>query len=104
MGNSRSRDAKSALKSINAVDSSTGDDFEVHRRKKRQVTDANGNRVLRVVKRDATEMAEVETTEKIIQVLAPNDVQFSLPFTNEESEDSIQPPENIVIQSNSYDN
>ena len=45
-----------------------GDDFEVHRRKKRQVTDANGNRVLRVVKRDATEMAEVETTERIIQV------------------------------------
>ena len=40
----------------------------MHRRKKRQVTDANGNRVLRVVKRDATEMAEVETTERIIQV------------------------------------
>merc|ERR1712029_625557 len=79
---SSSRDAKSALKSINAVDSSTGDDFEVHR-KKRQVTDANGNRILRVVKRDATEMAEVETTEKIIQVLAPNDVQFALPLTNE---------------------
>ena len=36
--------------------------------------------------------------------MAPNDVQFSLPFTNEESDDSIQPPENIVIQSNSYDN
>jgi len=81
---SRSRDAKSALKSINAVDSSTGDDFEVHR-KKRQVTDANGNRVLRVVKRDATEMAEVETTERIIQVLAPNDIQeVNLPLGAEE--------------------
>ena len=44
-----------------------GDDFEVHR-KRRHVTDANGNRILRVVKRDATEMAEVETTERIIQV------------------------------------
>lgn len=49
-----------------------GDDFEVHRRKRRShVTDANGNRILRVVKRDATEMAEVETTEKIIQVYSP---------------------------------
>ena len=42
-----------------------GDDFEVKNRERR---DANGNRILRVVKRDATEMAEVETTEKIIQV------------------------------------
>ena len=39
-------------------------------RKRRHVTDGNGNRILRVVKRDATEMAEVETTEKIIQVKA----------------------------------
>ena len=39
----------------------------MHRRR-REVRDANGNRILRVVKRDATEMAEVETTEKIIQV------------------------------------
>ena len=53
-----------------------GDDFEVHRRKKRQVTDANGNRVLRVVKRDATEMAEVETTERIIQVKNKNKIPF----------------------------
>ena len=36
--------------------------------KNRERRDANGNRILRVVKRDATEMAEVETTEKIIQV------------------------------------
>lgn len=83
-----SHDSKNAVKSVNTVDSSTvrilqisqpsknttlllfqGDDFEVHRRKRRShVTDANGNRILRVVKRDATEMAEVETTEKIIQV------------------------------------
>ena len=33
------------------------------------MTDSNGNRILRIVKRDATEMAEVETTEKIIQVI-----------------------------------
>jgi len=109
-GDQKSRDAKSALKDVNTVDSASGDDFDVNnkdknsRRRRSPAKDANGNRILRVVKRDATEMAEVETTEKIIQVLAPNDVQFSLPFTNEESEDSIQPPENIVIQSNSYDN
>merc|ERR1712203_1310142 len=49
------------------------------------ITDANGNRVLRVVKRDATEMAEVETTERIIQVLAPNDIQeVNLPLGAEE--------------------
>ena len=46
-----------------------GDDFEVKNRERR---DANGNRILRVVKRDATEMAEVETTEKIIQVRQKN--------------------------------
>ena len=50
-----------------------GDDFDVNNkdknsRKRRHATDANGNRILRVVKRDTTEMAEVETTEKIIQV------------------------------------
>lgn len=94
----KSRDAKSALKDVNTVDSSTvrkitqrtwrfsrlllklcfflilqGDDYNVveepKERKRRHATvDANGNRILRVVKRDATEMAEVETTEKIIQV------------------------------------
>ena len=47
-----------------------GDDFDVNKsRKRRHATDSNGNRILRVVKRDATEMAEVETTEKIIQVI-----------------------------------
>ena len=45
-----------------------GDDHEVQHRKRRHVTDGNGNRILREVKRDATEMAEVEKTEKIIQV------------------------------------
>jgi hypothetical protein len=47
-----------------------GEDYEVknNARKRRHVTDANGNRILRVVKRDATEMAEIETTERIIQV------------------------------------
>jgi len=92
------RDAKSALKDINAVDSSTGDDFEVKNREKRHAFDANGNRILRVVKRDATEMAEVETTEKIIQVLAPNDVQFSLPLTNEAE------AEEVVISYDAADN
>ena len=38
------------------------------RKRRSPAKDANGNRILRVVKRDATEMAEVETTEKIIQV------------------------------------
>jgi len=52
----------------NAVDASEGKDQIVNRRKRRHTIDANGNRILRVVKRDATEMAEVETTEKIIQV------------------------------------
>jgi len=85
---SASRDSKSALKDVNSVDSSTGDDFEVHRRR-RTVTDANGNRILRVVKRDATEMAEVETTERIIQVLAPNDIQ------------EVSPPLDTVDDSNS---
>ncbi len=50
---------------------SQGEDYEVkpNSRKRRSfATDANGNRILRVVKRDATEMAEVETTEKVIQV------------------------------------
>jgi len=89
------RDATSALKSINAVDSSTGDDFEVNR-KRREVRDANGNRILRVVKRDATEMAEVETTEKIIQVLAPNDIQVSPEFEPEETESS-QTRDEVVI-------
>jgi len=52
----------------NAVDASEGKDQIVNRRKRRHTIDANGNRILRVVKRDTTEMAEVETTEKIIQV------------------------------------
>jgi len=85
---SASRDSKSALKDVNSVDSSTGDDFEVHR-KRRTVTDANGNRILRVVKRDATEMADVETTERIIQVLAPNDIQeVSPPLESKEDSNS----------------
>jgi hypothetical protein len=52
----------------NAVDASEGKDEIVNRRKRRHAVDANGHRVLRVVKRDATEMADVETTEKVIQV------------------------------------
>ena len=52
----------------NAVDASEGKDQIVNRRRRRHAVDANGNRILRIVKRDATEIAEVETTEKIIQV------------------------------------
>ena len=65
-----------------------GDDFDVNKsRKRRHATDSNGNRILRVVKRDATEMAEVETTEKIIQViitklLIRRKVQLEVCFSN----------------------
>jgi len=72
---SRSIDVKNVGKDNvrNAVDASEGKDEIVNRRKrreseKRHYFDANGNRILHVVKRDATEMAEVETTEKVIQV------------------------------------
>merc|ERR1712223_2012556 len=104
-GDQKSRDAKSALKDVNTVDSASGDDFDVNnkdknsRRRRSPAKDANGNRILRVVKRDATEMAEVETTEKIIQVLAPNDVQFSLPLNNLENE-----AEEVVISYDAQDN
>lgn len=57
----------------NTADASEGKDEivnnpEPHRRKKRFALDSNGHRILRVVKRDTTEMADVETTEKVIQV------------------------------------
>ena len=72
---SRSIDVKNVGKDNvrNAVDASEGKDEIVNRRKrreseKRHYFDGNGNRILHVVKRDATEMAEVETTEKVIQV------------------------------------
>ena len=62
----------------NAVDASEGKDQIVNRRKRRHAVDAEGRRILHVVKRDATEMAEVETTEKVIQV------RFQLPNFNPE--------------------
>ena len=36
-------------------------------------------------------------------MLAPNDVQFSLPFTNE-AEQEFRSTEEVVIESNSFDN
>ena len=79
---SRSIDVKNVGKDNvrNAVDASEGKDEIVNRRKrreseKRHYFDGNGNRILHVVKRDATEMAEVETTEKVIQV------RYSLTFS-----------------------
>jgi len=58
----------------NMADASEGKDEivnnpESHRLKKRYAVDTNGHRILRVVKRDTTEMADVETTEKVIQVI-----------------------------------
>lgn len=69
----QSKDAISASEVKNAVDSGVGEDHEVRRRHKR---DANGNRILKVVKRDATEMADVET-EKVIQVRRKIDSRIS---------------------------
>ena len=67
---SRSIDVKNVREDNvrNAVDASEGKDEIVNRRRRRHLVDGNGNRILHVVKRDATEMAEVETTEKVIQV------------------------------------
>ena len=48
--------------------------------------DASGHRILRVVRREATDVADLRT-EKVIQVLAPNDVQFAL--TSEDREEVV---------------
>merc|ERR1711936_1335263 len=62
------------------------------KRRKREATDANGNRVLQVyrrVRRDAetengteseeeVEQADIETQESVIRVVSPTDVQFKL--------------------------
>ncbi len=48
--------------------------------------DSSGHRILRVVRREATDVADLRT-EKVIQVLAPNDVQFAL--TSEDREEVV---------------
>jgi len=67
-------------------------------RKKRALVDSNGNRILHVVRREATDkeeedvdQADIETT-KVIRVVAPSDVQFQL--TEEGGEE-------VVINTNS---
>jgi uncharacterized membrane protein YdbT with pleckstrin-like domain len=65
---------------------------EKERRKKREATDANGNRVLQVYRRvrrdteteneteseEEVEQADIETQESVIRVVSPTDVQFKL--------------------------
>lgn len=81
----------------NTVDAGDGDDSEVkHHRRRRTISshmtsaafDANGNRILKVSRREATgaDVADVETAERVIQVIAPNDVQFHLPTLADEEE------------------
>ena len=50
-------------------------------------------------------MLQIFLTFLYFQVLAPNDVQFALPLTNEGPESQTTPEEDptIVIQSNSFD-
>jgi len=70
---------------------------EESKRKKREVTDANGNRILSVyrrVRRDAeteeeeeeedVEQADIETQESVIRVVSPTDVQFKLDTEDKE--------------------
>lgn len=79
----------------NSADAGAGEDLDVSETKSsrwkrdnsRDIKDGNGNRVIRhIVKREATEVADVET-EKVIQVIAPNDVQFAL--TSEDKEEVV---------------
>jgi len=54
---------------------------EAKSRRKRAPLDGNGNRILRIVRRETaeeeTEQADIET-ERVIRVVAPSDVQFQL--------------------------
>ncbi len=82
----------------NSADAGAGEDLDVSsssssksnsrwKRDDRTMVDSNGNRVIRhIVRREATEVADVET-EKVIQVIAPNDVQFAL--TSEDKEEVV---------------
>ena len=70
-------DAKNTKEEIrNALENGVGDDSPVHNRKKRSAftmtttfVDEDGNEIASVHKREAPEMADVETAEKVIQVL-----------------------------------
>ena len=58
------------------------------------------SRVLRhLVRRETTEMADVQT-EKVIQVIAPNDVQFTL-NTREEKGEAEEPDSEVTVVSSS---
>ena len=62
------------------------------------------SRVLRhLVRRETTEMADVQTQESVIQVIAPNDVQFTLNTREEEGRGGggTGEKEEIVISSES---
>lgn len=62
------------------------------------------SRVLRhLVRRETTEMADVQTQESVIQVIAPNDVQFTLNTREEEGRGGggAGEKEEIVISSES---
>jgi len=107
-------DAKNALDEVrNALEMAEGDDnghIARSQRKRRSgsdvtLLDEHGNRILNVRKRAAMEMADVETTEKVIQVIAPNDVQFHLPTVAETDQDgssssSQQQDKEVVINTN----
>lgn len=70
---------------------------EAKARRKRAPLDGNGNRILRIVRREAdqeeTEQADIET-ERVIRVVAPSDVQFQLSQDGKEQEE-------VVINTNS---
>eukprot|EP00094_Tigriopus_californicus_P013781 TCALIF_13336-PA protein Name:"Similar to cut-1 Cuticlin-1 (Caenorhabditis elegans)" AED:0.08 eAED:0.08 QI:0/0.75/0.55/0.88/1/1/9/0/640 len=85
----KSGDAISATEtSKNTVDSSVGKDHELKTRGRRSTVDSNGNRILRTRREADTDMADIET-EKTIRVLAPNDVQFSLPLDSEDQDEVV---------------
>lgn len=74
---------------------------EVHSRRRRTPVDGNGNRILRMVRREAEAEAEEEAedvneadieTSRVIRVVSPSDVQFQLNGAGEEE---------VVINTNS---
>jgi len=78
--------------------SSLDNSVEEKSRKRRAATDANGNTILKVVRREAAveeegdvDQADIETT-RVIRVVAPSDVQFQL---------SAEGQEEVVINTNS---
>jgi len=95
---SAERTGKSIEDGNDVAEAGNGNDEYLKSRKRRSPRfDANGNRILHVVRRDATDMADVET-EKVIQVLAPNDVAFSLNTRSEEGKEEVVINTNAVPQ------